>query len=290
MTATAPPAEPAQPPPAERSENPAERSENPAAEAPGESEKPATQAGRLSLSMFGPDRKKVGETAQFTIEVTNGSDRAIDNLEIANHFETTLQPLRATDGSTWLKGGALGWKIATLEPGKTIRRAIEFTCLRATPKACNRLTVTFAGSEPTSEEACVEIADSQADAAAVANEQAQISVTVADTADPIKVDGQTTYQILVSNKGMQSAFDVAVTLTYTDEVKVENIVGPVEGRVLPGTVRFAPIRELRSGENPLSFELRAKGARTGTARLRAEVTSRGQTTPVTADQATEVLE
>ena len=55
-------------------------------------------------------------------------------------------------------------------------------------------------------------------------------------------------------------------------------------------VRFPPIRELRSGENPLSFELRFKGLATGTARVHVEVTSRGQAKPITAEQTTEVLQ
>lgn len=251
----------------------------------------ATSSARLSVKQSGPDRKQVGETALFTIEVTNLSDQAIENFEIADNFETTLQPARATEGRTWLAGGALGWQIARLEPGKTIRRAIEFTCLRETSKSCNRVTVTAPGMEPQASEACLEIVRPQTEGAAPAGGQPQIDVTVAETADPIKVGTETTFQILVSNKSQQSAFDVTVTATFGNELRFEGATTPLpeRPRIMPGEVRFPAVRELRAGENPLNFELRFKGQAPGAGRLHVEVTSRGQAKPITAEQTTEVL-
>jgi hypothetical protein len=252
-----------------------------------------TESTPIVIKQTGPARQRVGETALFTIEVTNQGRQAIENVEIANNFETTLRPLRATEDSSWLAGGALGWKIARLEPGKTLRRSIEFTCLRETPRSCNRVTVTSAGQAPVAEEACLEIAGPESEAAAAAAEgQTPLEVTVAETADPIKVGGDTTYQILVSNKSAQSVFDVTLTITYGNELRFEGAASPLPERpkILPNEIRFPAAREIRSGESPLSFELRFKGAVPGTAKLRIEVGSRGQTRPATSEQTTEVLE
>ncbi len=278
-----------------------------AASAPLESAQPAAQPAeaqpsttpppgglaQLSVRKSGPDRRRVGEKALFTIEVTNGSDQPIENLEVADHFETSLEPGRATEGSVWLQGNALGWKIPTLAAGKTIRREIEFGCLRETPRSCNRVTVTAPGIELAADEACLEIAGTagaeSAPAASSSGEPGGIGVTVADTADPIKVDGETTYQIVLTNKGSQSVFDVAMTVTFGGELRLENISGPLHASVLPDKVRFDPIREFRAGENPLSFELRFKGVRPAAARLRVEVISRGQAKGISAEQKTEIL-
>ncbi len=281
-----------QPPPAEEpSEQPAETppAQIPAAE-PATTMPPGSPP--IVIKQTGPARQRVGETALFTIEVTNQGSQAIENVEIANNFETTLRPLRATEDSSWLAGGALGWKIPQLDPGKTLRRSIEFTCLRETPRSCNRVTVIGTGLAPVAEEACLEISGPESEAAATAESPSSLEVTVAETADPVKVGGETTYQILVSNKGAQSVFDVTMTVTYGNELRFEGAASPLPERpkILPGEIRFPAAREIRSGENPLNFELRFKGAAPGTATVRIEVGSRGQTRPVTSEQTTEVLE
>jgi hypothetical protein len=246
-------------------------------------------AGGLSVRQTGPARRTVGQTALFSIEITNGGSAPLQDLVIANSFESALEPDRATQGNDWLQGNVLGWKIPAMSAGQTLRREIEFKCLRETPRACNRVTVSAKDTPQASDESCLEIASDQADAAPAAMPQTPLSVSVADTADPIKVGGQTTYQILVENKDTQSQFNVALAVTLSPEVELVNITGPVQGSVSAGIVRFAPIRELRAGEQPLSYELRVKAARAGTAQIHAEVTTQAQSQGVTADQTTQVL-
>ena len=237
--------------------------------------------------MTGPDRQQVGGTARFKIQITNTSDKPVTNLEIADHFETSLQPTQATEGYTWLEGSTLGWKVASLDPGKTIENDIEFRCLRPTPKACNRVTVKADGIDSTAGQECLEITAEPG--AAAPTEPAKINVTVADTADPIKVGGEVTYQILLSNEGTQSAFDVGINISYGEELQLEGMNGPVNASVLASGVRFEPIRELRAGENALSYELKFKGARPGTARVHVDTTAHGAAKPTTAEQTTQVL-
>jgi hypothetical protein len=194
----------------------------------------------------------------------------------------------------WLEGGSLGWKVDSIAPGATIRRALEFTCSRESARSCNRVTVTAPSIEPTSEEACIEIAG--ASSAAAVNSapagESPIEVTIAETADPIKVGGETVYQVLVANKSKQSVFDVTLSVTYSAELRFEGTSSPLPERpqILPTEIRFPPAREIRAGENPLSFEIRFKGLRPGAGTVIAQVISRGQARPVTAEQETEVLE
>jgi uncharacterized repeat protein (TIGR01451 family) len=251
--------------------------------APGAAPTPAAQ---LTVTKQGPKRAKVGETVRFTIEVTNRGATAIENLEVADNFETTLEPASATRDWQWLAGGALGWKVASFEPGRTLRYEIELKCLRETPRACNRVTVSAPGMEPVADEACMEIAGEGGQAPAAA--PGAVTLSVADTADPIKLGGQTTYQIVLENKGETSVFEVEVSVKYTDELRLQEIGGLLRGSITAGAVRFPAIRELRAGE-PLDFQLRFVGARAGTGRVQVEVKSRGQPKPVTSEQTTEVL-
>ncbi|MBI3837104.1 MAG: DUF11 domain-containing protein [Planctomycetia bacterium] len=256
---------------------------------------PAVSAPVLSVKKTGPDRRRVGETAEFTIDVTNGGQNPIEELVITDNYETSLRPEQATEGFEQPRGQGLVWRIGRLAPGKTIRRKVVFSCQQETLRACNRVTATAAGIPPMADEACLEIVAQQAPAAAPAAPAAPpppnppMTVSVAETADPIKVGGETTYQILIGNIGSQPEFDVVVAVTLSDQLRFEGSNGPERGTVGPKGVRFGAIKELRAGESPLSYEIRATGVRPGTARFHVEVTSRGQPKPVSADQTTQVL-
>jgi len=269
--------------------------EQPATEQPPAEQPRAAQpaaAASLVVRKTGPDRRRVGETARFTIEVTNRGDQPISNLVIEDHFETSIEPFQATEGNEWIEGSALGWKVATLDAGATIRREIEFRCLQETPRACNRVNVTAPGMEPLADEACMVItaAETAAPAAAPAT-RPPLSVSVAETSDPIRVGGKTVYQITLENRDSASYFDVTVSVTVSDELRLGSIAAPVgtQGAIVPNAVKFQPIRELRAGEAPLSFEINASGASAGMAKFKVEVTARDSARPTTAEQTTQVL-
>jgi uncharacterized repeat protein (TIGR01451 family) len=241
--------------------------------------------------MTGPTRKQAGEAARFAIEVTNTGAGAADDVVIADNFETSLEPSSASTGNEWLEGNALGWRVGTLAAGQTVKREIELKCMQVTPRACNRVTVTARNMEPVAEEACLEVvAAAAAPAAEPAPQAVPVSVTVAETTDPVRVGGTTTYQILVENKGGQSAYDVVISAKLSPELKLETIAGPVgtDGQVQANAVKFVPVRELGAGEAPLNFELHVTGAKAGAGAVDVEVTTRGAR-PVTATQQTQVV-
>jgi hypothetical protein len=261
----------------------------PATLPPSTAASPSAAGAGLTVHVSGPQRQQIGDVASFKIEVTNATSQNLDDVQIVNHFDASLQPKQATEEYAWLPGNDIGWKNVSLPAGQTIKRQIDFVCLRQTPRACNRVTVTATGTEQATDQTCLEVAAAAGAAAPGVQQPPTINVAVADTADPIKIQGETTYQILVSNAGAQSAFDVVVTATYGDELKLAGMSAPVDGGVLANSVRFAPIRELRAGESPLSFELRFTGVRAGTARFQVDVSSRGLAAPATAEQSTEIL-
>jgi uncharacterized repeat protein (TIGR01451 family) len=276
------PAEPTQPPPTTPAETPPSQPAEPQ----------AAGAPALTVRMTGPNRKQAGEQAVFSIEVTNTGTGPAEDVVIADNFETSLEPSAATEGNEWLEGNALGWRAGTLTAGQTVRRSIQLKCLQVTPRACNRVTVTARGMEPVAEESCFEIVAAAAAPAAESSPQAvPVSVTVAETTDPVRVGGTTTYQILVENKGTQSVYDVVISAKLSPELKLETIAGPVgtDGQVQADSVKFVPVRELRAGEAPLNFELHVTGIKAGAGTVDVEVTTRGGAQPVTATQETQVV-
>jgi uncharacterized repeat protein (TIGR01451 family) len=243
----------------------------------------------LNVRSTTPERRRVGEIAHITIEISNRGSTALTGLTLVNKFPALFEPQQATEGNEWLPGNVLGWKLASLAAGHTIRREIEFKCVRESPRACVTVTLSGGGIGTLSEETCIEIVGDTPQAPAESTAPGTINVEVADTVDPVKVNGETTYHISVENKGSASQFNVVVSVSLGDELKLEGISGPVQGSVLPGTIRFAPIKELRAGEPPLTYELRMRAVKAGTAQLRVEVSSQGQSRPATAEQTTQVI-
>src|SRR5207244_13417717 len=125
----------------------------------------------------------------------------------ANHFDGSPQAAQATQGETWMEN-ALGWKIDSLAAGKSLRREIVFKCTSETPRACDRVTVSARGIDELSEEICLEILTDQPEAepAPAAGGTEAMKVSVAETADPVKVGSETTYQVLIQNQSPQSQF------------------------------------------------------------------------------------
>ncbi len=254
---------------------------------------PTFASPQLTVIKRGPASRRVGESALFEIEVSNNTDQTFENIEIADNHELSLEPLRATGGSQWLSGNALGWRIDALEPGRTIRREIELKCLRETPRSCNRVTVTANNMDPVADEACLEIladaiAPSTPTTPADPSGVPTITVTAVETADPIRINGQTGYQIILTNTGEESAYDVEVVLRHDSVLQLLRSEGPVRGSVTSDGIRYPAIRELRAGETQ-AFDLRFKGAREGVGAVHVEVMARGLSSPVTAEQSTEVL-
>jgi len=267
----------------------------PPAQSPSDDRVPHTvSAGALSMVTSMATVKRVGDKAMLDIELTNTSDQAVNDLEIATTFETSVEPAQATEGHEWRGSNTLYWKVPSLGPGKSLKRNIEFRCLRDAPRSCVRVMTSAPGAEALNDQACMRIGSAAAPAEAQPTRPqaaaAPLTVKVAETSDPVKVGEKTTYQVLISNPGQQSVFDVVLHVTFSGELQFEGSEGPpVQGAVTAGTIRYNPIREIRAGENPLNFEFHMKALKAGNARFHVDVTSRGQPTPLTEEQTTEIL-
>ena len=108
--------------------------------------------------MTGPPKPlKVGETAQFTIDVTNTGSVTLQNVRIVDRCDPALFPTQATDGCVRADDGSLVWNPDTLLAGQAARRVIRCTCQAASAKAFNRVAVTTPDGGHAEGEASLEI-------------------------------------------------------------------------------------------------------------------------------------
>jgi uncharacterized repeat protein (TIGR01451 family) len=270
------PAQPQQPqpqqqPPAQPPQQPQPQQQPPAA-----GPKPT-----LSVRKSGPDRRAVGERADFTIDITNTGTVPATNLKLTDNYDQALSPLQATDGHAFA-GDDLVWLVDALQPGKSIRFQVNCECTRRTPKACNRVTVTCAEGARTDGEACLE----------VVGPTNALSVTVTDSRDPLAIGNDCMYDIRVKNNSSESDRQLRVTIVAPAEMQPVELgtQGPGVTAAIQGqNVTFTPVNEIRAGET-LRFQVNMRAIRAGTARVQVQASSATSPTPVVGEASTTVIE
>jgi uncharacterized repeat protein (TIGR01451 family) len=245
----------------------------------------------LSVVVHAPERRRVGQVAEFRIEATNTGNVALTNVKMTANFELSLEPAAATDG--WKQsGGALFWTIDSLPPGRTMLREINFNCLQVSTKACVRASVESTEGISKAEEDCVEVLPAEnagtSEPPAASDQPGRLSLSVADQVDPVRVGGTTTYQVTLTNGAAEPDRNVVLVVAVPTELTLKKYAGPVQGRITDRKMIFDPIAELRKGET-VTFSLEFTAQQAGTARLHTEVTSARQTQPIAADETTEVV-
>ena len=251
----------------------------------------------IHVTKTGPTRRRVGETAEFTIEVTNTGNTVLNNIRLADTYGLGLSATEATEGYTTNSRGELTWTIDELQPGRSIKRQVNCLCEQAVAKACNRATVFAEPNLTMAGEACLEItgddaaggAPAPAQLADNANVPGGLTLAVADQSDPLREGTENNYQIVLTNKSSAADKNVTLTVTIPPEMVLIMSVGPVRGTVVNDRlVKFTPIAEMRAGES-VTFDVRTTALKAGTATLSVQVTSDRQRAPITDSETTEIL-
>jgi uncharacterized repeat protein (TIGR01451 family) len=243
---------------------------------------PATGlAPTLRVASAGPPRAAVGDPALFTITVTNAGQAPATNVKIAAGADVVMRANRASDDHNKI-GSDLVWMIASLPPGQSVERRIEYVCEASAPRACSRVTVTCDEGQRADTEACLEIA----------GPAQPLSLTVANLTNPVVLGNEVRYDIRVTNFSAQPDRNVVLVVNLPNELSPipQATSGPpgLRFNVLGQTIQFFPVAEIRPGET-VSFRVVAVARQPGEVRPQASVTSANTPTPVTAGTSTTIL-
>jgi len=116
---------------------------------------------------------------------------------------------------------------------------------------------------------------------------AALTFEVADSEDPIELDGVTEYVIRVGNQGTKAASGVRVAASLLGQMEPVEAKGPASHRVENLTVLFEPLARLAPSEEAV-FRVRARGRSEGDQRLQVQVTSDDHPAPITKEEITRV--
>jgi uncharacterized repeat protein (TIGR01451 family) len=114
---------------------------------------------------------------------------------------------------------------------------------------------------------------------------ASIVFQVVDSADPIEVGGETTYQVKVANEGSKEATGVGVVAVLPEGLKVLDAEGPTRFNVTGRAVQFQPLDQLPA-KGEATYRIRVQCTAPGDHRCQVQLTTADMRTPVTKEEGT----
>jgi uncharacterized repeat protein (TIGR01451 family) len=239
----------------------------------------------------------VGDTAEFTIDLYNRSDRALANLNVVVQYDPNLAATVATAGAKRL-GSGLTWTIKSLAAGAATELQLICRGESAAPKACVHVTVSGTDGSQAEDQCCL----------AVKKGPGGAQPAESPPGKPPE-GGNLTLKIKALNKqppvGTEMAFDIRVTNDGKEADRLVSVVVNVPAALLPvrlGTmgpnvqasfaqqaVRFDPAPTIAPGET-LAYRVRVRAKQAGNAKLKVEVTSLGQPRAVTKEETVKVVD
>lgn len=212
----------------------------------------------LNVAVDAPRMQFVGNEVHYQLRVTNTGTATATNLRVAARLPLGTKYVSSTgDAKLSAERGELTWTIESLPAGGT--KDIDLVC-NLERSGVNRLDVSA-------------MADGELAASAEATMQveamADLRLDVIDPSGPVAVGQETTYEVIVRNRGSKGAEDVEVIAYFSRGVEPTTVEGGGH-KLAPGQVVFDKIPVLAAGQS-VSFKINAKADTGGNHVFRAEV-------------------
>jgi uncharacterized repeat protein (TIGR01451 family) len=231
----------------------------------------------VSISIRGPELRKVGETAEFFVTVTNNSSDLARGIKLIFDYDRGFAPKLASVDMTPSSEGYTS-ALGDLMPGKSVNVQINCECVRAAPRACIRAKANVREIGTVSDEKCLEIqeddnppAPTLSDASSNRGQNAfgepttprdrferpppigsspsgPIKVTLTRQEDSVRVGQITHFHAEIQNTSQQDFTDVAVQFNTPLGLTPRKVEGLTDYRPSATGFEVGPIRLLRAGE------------------------------------------
>lgn len=226
----------------------------------------------IEIAKSGTAREYVNKTANYSINVRNSGDVALDNVKVSDRAPSGTQMVSA-DGAS-MSGNSAHWNIDRLEAGESRSFSVSLKGLEAGNR-CNNADVSAHGMNK-SAEACTEWVG-----------MAAILVEMVDVSDPHVVGEMETYKIRITNQGTADDTNVSMMARLTGEMKPVSASGATQCQVSGQSVSCAPYATL-GPKQTIEYTIEAEAQRTGDARIRLEVNSDILDRPVIEEESTHI--
>jgi uncharacterized repeat protein (TIGR01451 family) len=231
---------------------------------------------RLDVAVAGPKLRYVERPAQYVAKVGNPGTAPAAGVVVTQAVPVGFKFHNATAGGRFDEAARqVVWTVGDLMPGQSREMAVE-------------LIPTTAGE--------FHLPIQAVSARGVKNEQdvrtrveglSSLVMEVADTDDPVEVNGETAYEIRVLNAGTKVETNIELVCTLPDQADLKDArcIAGLKHRVEGRTVIFEPAARLAPRAD-LIFRVVVRGKLPGDGRFRAQVRAEGMTEAVSRDETT----
>lgn len=229
----------------------------------------------LGVQLSGPNRRFLERQATYMVNIQNAGTAPATNVEVIAYLDRGFTFVSTENNGTYDSNRhAVLWSIVNLPPGDS--GSVPLTLLPVEQ-----------GEQAIRLEAIADLdTRAQSESTVSVESQAELTFSIADTADPIELGSETTYEIKVQNSGSRNDTNVQVRMIVPPGIELLEADSDVEtdGR---GGVAFAPHKNLAAGGD-LTYRIRVRGVQPNTHIIKAIVTSDQARVPVTKEESTMV--
>lgn len=234
-------------------------------------------APQLDVVMEGPKRRYLERQATYQLSVSNPGTASAKQVELVASLPAGLKFVSANNAGYYEEASrTIRWRLEELPANET--GSVELVTM---PVEAGQHAIKLRGTAQKG--------------LAVEKEQpvsvegiAAILFQVADSADPIEVGGETTYEVHVVNQGSKAATNVQLAIDLPPELKPTAAEGPTRNRTEGSRVLFDGLARL-APKAETTYRLRVKSLKSGDLRTRFQLMTDDMQSPVTKEESTRVF-
>ncbi len=236
----------------------------------------AVVAGKLAVTIAGPERIALNQDDSWEVRVTNPSEAAVTDAVVRVTLPMALAAKAASDGGRLSDNDGAQWRLGTIPPGGA--RSVRLTGLAARLTERAVLKAEVVGGPNSRAKASAETA------VAIAGQPALV-LDVAGWPGFVPVGTKATVRVTVRNRGTGPARKVEVTASTTTAFRIAGTGADRKAGVVDGSkVSFGVLEELSAGASAV-FVVELTGDSTGAARIEVEARAEHLKQPLREEQA-----
>ncbi|OED35084.1 hypothetical protein AB833_31515 [Chromatiales bacterium (ex Bugula neritina AB1)] len=214
---------------------------------------------KLQVGMNGPRIRYSGDTAKYSVTVTNVGDATANELMAAVALPPGVKYLSGIEGVKLIEGG-MRWPVGSLAPGQS--RSYAMHCLLDTAGEIQLEVGTQGKGELAAAGAFKTTVDTIAD----------LVLTVTDLKGPLPTGKEVPYTIKVRNRGTKAAQNVSLAMQFSPGVEPQSAKG-LTHELKKGQVQFTAIPQIDPGQE-ITLQVNAMAMTSGTHIFRAQLNSK----------------
>ncbi len=231
---------------------------------------------RLDLALEGPGLRYLERKAIYSLKVTNPGDAPATNVTVSDVVPAGFKVLAASDGGRHdFSTRAVSWFLGEVGPGQTREVKLEVQAINAGEHKHKATAVGARGLR------------SEADKVTKVEGVSAIMVEMVDTEDPVEVNGDTAYEVRITNTGSKAETDIKLTAVVPDKEEFKDAQGPAKYHAEGKTIVFDPIEQLAPHADAL-FRINVKAKEQGVVYFKIDVSSTNLVQPVEKTESTRI--